>query len=67
MNLIQAIQTYTNWVETRARNAGYEAVKAGQRRQAPMEVNEFASAWVEGWNQAALDALEAANPLAMAA
>ena len=64
MNFTQANQTYNIWVETRARNAGYEAFKAGQRREAPTEVNEFAGAWVEGWNQAALDA---GNPIAMAA
>lgn len=51
MNLIQAIQTYTNWAETRACNVGYEAFKAGQRRQAPMEDNSPAPGSKAGTKQ----------------
>jgi|GEM_PF-6406567 len=61
------IQAYVDFVSTRARQAGYKAFQEGFERRAPVEVGEYAGAWVEGWNQAVLDALDAGNPIAMAA
>jgi hypothetical protein len=60
-------QAYFDMVAKRARDAGYKSFQDGYERRAPAHVNEYASAWVEGWNQAALDALEAGNLIAMAA
>jgi ribosome modulation factor len=60
-------QAYVDFLTNRARQEGYKAFQDGYERRAPAHVNEYAGAWVEGWNQAALDALEAGNPIAMAA
>lgn len=61
------IQAYVDFVTNRAREEGYNAFKDGFERRAPAHFNEYAGAWVEGWNQAALDALDAGNPIALAA
>jgi len=66
MNLnLKDIKPFTDFVAQRARNFGYKAFQAGAPRHAPADVCEYAGSWVEGWNQAALDALEAGNPAAM--
>jgi hypothetical protein len=65
MNLIQAIQTYTNMVATRARKVGYAAYHDGAECRAPASFGEYSGASVHGWNTAMLDALAApANSLA---
>lgn len=61
------IQAYVDVVSTRARQAGYKAFQEGFERRAPGEVGEYAGAWVEGWNQAVLDALDAGNLITIAA
>lgn len=60
-------QAYFDMVARRASDAGYKAFKDGYERRAPAHVNEYACAWAEGWNQAALDALDADNRVAIAA
>ena len=65
MNLL--IQAYFDMLAKRACDEGYKAFRDGYERRAPAHVNEYAGAWVEGWNQAALNALEAGNPITMAA
>lgn len=67
MSNMTVIQPYLNFVYARAHNAGYKAFQEGYERRAPVEVGEYAGAWVEGWNQAALDALDAGKYIAMAA
>lgn len=53
------IQAYVDFVAARARKFGYEAFMAGAARQAPLEFGEYAGAWVQGWNAAALDSFGA--------
>ena len=53
------IQAYVEFVAARARKFGYEAFEAGAVRRAPLEFGEYAGAWVEGWNTAALDSFGA--------
>jgi hypothetical protein len=68
MNLIQAIESYTAMVATRARNKGYAAYQDGADCHAPASFGEYSGAWVEGWSAAMLDTLAApATPMAIAA
>ena len=59
MNFIQAIETYTTMVATRARKAGYAAYHDGADCHAPASFGEYSGVWVDGWNAAVIDALAA--------
>jgi hypothetical protein len=63
----EAIRPYVDFVTNRACKAGFKAYQDGFERRAPVEVGEYAGAWVEGWNAAAIDALNAPTAAVAAA
>lgn len=58
------MQAYFDFLAARARNEGRRAYEAGLPCNAPQHVRRYAGNWMEGWEAAALEALQEAVPAA---
>lgn len=53
------MQAYFDFLTQRARSEGASAYHRGEPRHAPQRLGTYSGAWIEGWDVASFEALDA--------